>query len=284
MGAKLELTKYTKRDIYICSINSFLPNHHMLSAKQKRQTRKLIIIWVAAVIFTGSWLLYQRLKYRKAKLTRYPEFGINIPESYSIHGIDVSKYQSMIAWEEVKAMKVKNIQLGFAFIKATEGIGNTDPHFKRNWKKTKDNGIIRGAYHFFIASKDGRMQAENFIDKVELEPGDMPPVLDAEQLNGAPAEQLRKEMKKWLEIVENHYGVKPIIYTNVDFYNRNLGSEFDGYPLWAAHYYQAEQPRIKRGWVFWQHSDEGRVNGIVSKVDFNVFNGDSADFKNLLIE
>ena len=52
-------------------------------------------------------------------------------------------------------------------------------------------------------------------------------------------------MKRWLEIVENHYGVKPIIYTNVDFYNRNLGSEFDNYPLWVAHYYQTEQPRIQ---------------------------------------
>ena len=90
-------------------------------------------------------------------------------------------------------------------------------------------------------------------------------------------------MKKWLDIVENHYGVKPVIYTNVDFYNRNLGSEFDSYPLWVAHYYQTEQPRIQRGWVFWQHSDEGRVNGIVSKVDFNVFSGDSLEFKNLLI-
>ncbi|MEI2739177.1 MAG: glycoside hydrolase family 25 protein [Chitinophagaceae bacterium] len=257
----------------------------MLSARQKKQIRRIIIAGVAAVVvIIGCWLLYQRLIYRKAKFSRYPEFGIIIPESYPIHGIDVSKYQSMIAWEEVKAMKVKNIQLGFAFIKATEGIGNTDPHFKRNWKKSKDNGIIRGAYHFFSGSKDGRMQAENFIDKVELKPGDMPPVLDVEQLNGASAEQLRKEIKKWLEIVENHYGVKPIIYTNVDFYNRNLGSEFDTYPLWAAHYYQPEQPRINRGWVFWQHSDEGRVNGIVSKVDFNVFNGDSTEFKDLLID
>lgn len=257
----------------------------MLSARQKKKARKIIITAViGAVLTVGGLLLYQSIVYRKAKFTRYPEFGIVIPESYSIHGIDVSKYQSMIAWEEVKAMKVKNIQLGFVFIKATEGIGNTDPLFKRNWKKTKENDIIRGAYHFFIGSKDGRMQAENFIDKVELEPGDMPPVLDAEQLNGASTELLKKEMKKWLDIVENHYGVKPIIYTNVDFYNRNLGSEFDRYPLWVAHYYQTEQPRIKRGWVFWQHSDEGRVNGIVSKVDFNVFSGDSMKFKHLLIQ
>ncbi len=256
----------------------------MLSARQKKKARKIIITAVIlAVLTVGGLLLYKSIIYRKAKFTRYPEFGILIPESYSIHGIDVSKYQSMIAWEEVKVMKVKNIQLGFAFIKATEGIGNTDPQFKRNWKKTKENDITRGAYHFFIGSKDGRMQAENFIDKVELEPGDMLPVLDAEQLNGATTIQVKKEMKKWLDIVENHYGVKPIIYTNVDFYNRHLGSEFDSYPLWVAHYYQTEQPRIKRGWVFWQHSDEGRVNGIVSKVDFNVFSGDSLEFKNLLI-
>jgi lysozyme len=257
----------------------------MLSAKQKKKARKIIITAViAAVLTVGGLLLYQALVYKKAKFTRYPEFGIAIPENYSIHGIDVSKYQSMIAWEEVKAMKVRHIQLGFAFIKATEGIGNTDPHFKRNWKKAKQHDVIRGAYHFFIGSKDGRMQAENFIAKVELEPGDMPPVLDAEQLNGATAEQVRTEMKKWLDIVENHYQVKPIIYTNVDFYNKILGSEFDKYPLWVAHYYQSEQPRIGREWIFWQHSDEGRVNGVVSKVDFNVFNGDSTAFKNLLID
>lgn len=257
----------------------------MLSARQKKQIRRTAIAGIAlAILIAVGWQLYLQSNYRKAKFTRYPEFGIAIPESYAIHGIDVSKYQSMIAWDEVKAMKVKNIQMGFAFIKATEGIGNTDPQFKRNWKKAKDNAVIRGAYHFFIASKDGRMQAENFINKVRLEQGDMPPVLDVEQLNGVTSTQLSKEIKRWLDIVENHYGVKPIIYTNVDFYNRNLGTEFDSYPLWVAHYYQPEQPRINRGWIFWQHSDEGRVNGIVSKVDFNVFNGDSTEFKNLLIK
>ncbi|MGB2703708.1 MAG: glycoside hydrolase family 25 protein [Chitinophagaceae bacterium] len=285
MPAPGKLTNFNKPAIYICLTVTANYKPFMLSTKQKKQIRKIVIASVAIVILiTGCWLVYQRLTYRKAKFSRYPEFGIIIPESYSIHGIDVSKYQSMIAWEEVKAMKVKEVQLGFSFIKATEGIGNTDPHFKRNWKKTRDNGITRGAYHFFIASKDGRMQAENFIDKVELKPGDLPPVLDVEQLNGVTALQLKKEIKKWLEIVENHYQVKPIIYTNVDFYNRNLGNEFDAYPLWVAHYYQTEQPRIRRGWIFWQHSDEGRVNGIVSKVDFNVFNGDSIAFKQLLID
>ena len=64
--------------------------------------------------------ILEKVKYRKAKFTHYPQFGINIPEGYSIHGIDVSKYQSLIAWEEVKAMRIRNINPGFAFIKATQ--------------------------------------------------------------------------------------------------------------------------------------------------------------------
>ena len=178
---------------------------------------------------------------------------------------------------------MNNIQLGFAFIKATEGIGNTDQQFRRNWRKAKNNDIIRGAYHFFIATKDGKMQAENFIKRVDLEPGDLPPVLDVEQRYGVSKTQLQKEVKKWLETIEAYYKVKPVIYTNVDFYNQNLGSDFDKYPLWIAHYYQDQSPRISRQWSFWQHSDMGNVNGIVSKVDFNVFNGDSLQFREMLV-
>ena len=255
----------------------------MTTRQKKKIIRFTMLLIVLVILASGGWMFYQWLLYRKAKFTRYPEFGIAIPEAYAIHGIDVSRYQNTIAWEEVKLMNVKEIKLGFAFIKATEGIGNTDPEFRRNWKRSKSNGIIRGAYHFFISSKDGRMQAQNFIGKVELEPGDLPPVLDVEQLNGSSSIMVRKELKEWLAIVENYYHVKPIIYTNIDFYKRNLGSEFDSYPLWVAHYYQERQPRIDRGWVFWQHNDGGNVNGITSKVDFNVFSGDSLDFRNLLV-
>lgn len=255
----------------------------MPSRQKKKILRWIVSIALVAIIMIGGWLLYNWILYRKAKFTRYPEFGIGIPTEYTIHGIDVSRYQNVIAWEEVKSMKVDDIQLGFAFIKATEGIGNTDPQFHRNWKKARSNDIVRGAYHFFIASKDGKMQAENFIKRVELESGDLPPVLDVEQRNGVSKATLRREVKKWLETVEAYYHVTPIIYTNVDFYIQNLGSEFDKYPLWVAHYYEQEQPRINRDWVFWQHNDQGNVNGITYKVDFNVFSGDSLEFKSMLL-
>ena len=256
----------------------------MLSRKQKRAVRLILfIVFAVGLTAYGGWLFFQWVTYKKAKEAIYPEFGINIPSTYSIHGIDVSKYQQTIAWEEVSKMDVRDVKLGFAFIKATEGIGIDDPQFGRNWKKAKEAGIIRGAYHFFIGSKDGRMQAEHFIENVELHPGDLPPVLDVEQLNGASATALKKEMKKWLDIVEDYYHIQPIIYTNPEFYARYLGNDFDDYPLWVAHYYQPDQPRIGRDWLFWQHSDEGHVNGILSKVDFNVFSGDSMAFRTLLL-
>ena len=254
----------------------------MAKKKGNKHFKWAIIIFSIMVIAAGFGA-FEWWKTRKARFVRYPAFGIAIPDEYPIHGIDVSKYQQTVAWDMVKEMKVGNIQLGFAFIKATEGVENIDPQFKRNWKKSKQAGIVRGAYHFFLSTKDGRLQAENFIDAVELEKGDLPPVVDIEQTYGVSATVFKKELKEWLEIVENHYRVKPIIYTNVDFYSRYLGKEFNSYPLWAAHYFQYDAPRIDRNWDFWQHSEEGRVNGILSKVDFNVFNGDSLQFRSLLL-
>jgi lysozyme len=263
---------------------SIAPALLMPSRRQKKMLSRLLFYAIMVIALSAGLLMYIKLRSRKPKFARYPEFGIMIPESYAIHGIDVSRYQQSIAWDEVKAMKVKNVQLGFAFIKATEGIGSQDPYFKRNWKKSKEAGMYRGAYHFFIASKDGKMQAENFINHVKLEAGDLPPVLDVEQLNGASSVQLKKEVKRWLETTAAYYTIKPIIYTNVEFYNQYLGIEFDDYPLWVAHYYQPEKPRIGRRWLFWQHSDAGRVNGIANPVDFNIFNGDSAAFYQLLLK
>ena len=251
--------------------------------RKKRNFPWLILILSTVLVLIFLWL-YNKWKIPKAGFVKYEAFGIPIPENFSIHGIDVSRYQETIAWEEVKEMKVKKIQLVFVFIKATEGISNLDPRFKRNWKKSKKAGMIRGAYHFFIASKDGRLQAENFIKQVDLGKNDLPPVVDIEQINGTSITVLKKELKECLDVLEAHFKVKPVIYTNVDFYTKRLGEEFDEYPLWAAHYFQYNEPRISRNWTFWQHSEEGRVNGIFSKVDFNVFNGDSSAFRKMLID
>jgi len=232
----------------------------------------------------GGYYLYIWWMEKQAGFAHYPAFGISLPIDYSIHGIDVSKHQGVISWSDVQQMKVKDVDLKFTFIKATEGYSRVDWQFRRNWRRSKEAGLSRGAYHFFLATKGGAKQAENFISTVKLEEGDLPPVLDIEELYGARPADVRKRIQEWLNIVERHYGIKPIIYTSVDFYTQYLGSDFDEYPLWVAHYIQKNRPRIEREWIFWQHSEKGRVNGVVSAVDFNVFNGDSAAFTQLLVK
>ncbi len=252
----------------------------------KKKTTAFKVITVSIIYLAAAALAIYLITYflNKPKFVRYAAFGIPIPVNYQIHGIDVSRYQAAIDWDEVKAMQDKNIKIGFAFMKATEGLGNVDGTFRRNWFKAGEAKITRGAYHFFIASKSGKAQAENFIQTVTLKKGDMPPVLDIEQTYGASVTDIQQRTKDWLLMIEKQYKVKPIIYTNVDFYQNFLAGKFDDYPIWVAHYLVKDKPRIKREWLFWQHNETGRVNGIDAYVDFNVFNGDSTDFKKLLIK
>ena len=239
----------------------------------------LLILLVTVVFVMFCFAIYDWWLERKSHFVRYPQIGIDIPVNYSIHGIDVSKYQNIVDWGLVKGMNIGNVKIGFAFIKATEGLGNEDAFFTRNWKKAKEVGLARGAYHFFLATKSGKAQAENFINSVTLATGDLPPVLDIEQTYGVSSDKLRERAKESLEVFFFNDTATTEIYTNVDFYNRYLKEDFDRYPLWVAHYLQPQQPRIARDWIFWQHSESGRVDGIVTKVDFNVFNGDSVEWR-----
>ncbi len=256
----------------------------MAKRKKRKSIFKSIIIPIAALIVLAI-LVYRISNYfNSPKFVRYPAFEIDLPVNYAIHGIDVSRYQRTIDWVAVEAMHDQQVKIGFAFIKATEGLGRVDNGFRRNWFNAGKTKIPRGAYHFFISSKSGKAQAENFIETVNLKPGDMPPVLDIETANGASAENIQQRAKDWLQMIEKHYKVKPIIYTNIDFYENFLVEKFEDYPLWVAHYYVKDKPRINRKWVFWQHNEKGRVNGIDAFVDFNVFNGDSAAFRKLLVK
>ena len=252
-------------------------------AKRKSNLSRPVIITLVILIALAMGSYYISDYFYKPSFIHYKEFGIDLPAKYNMHGIDVSKYQQSISWEDVKAMNVKGVKINFAFIKATEGTERIDENFRRNWFNTQKSGIARGAYHFFISSKSGKAQAENFLETVRLQKGDLPPVLDIEQANGASLTDLQQRVSDWLLMVEKKCRVKPIIYTNADFYKTFLAGRFDEYPLWVAHYFVKDKPRIGRSWSFWQHNESGHVNGINAYVDFNVFNGDSAAFQKLLI-
>jgi lysozyme len=234
--------------------------------KKKRRLKPFLLFSFVILLLAAAGILVYRY-YNRPHFIHYTEFGIDLPVNYPLHGIDVSKHQSIISWEDVRQMNVRNVNLGFAFMKATEGVDDVDVQFKRNWREAAKQQLTKGAYHFFIASKSGKAQALNFIKTVALQKGDLPPVLDVEQTFGVPLKDLQQRVSDWLQIVERRYGGK-----------------FDEYPLWVAHYLVKDKPRISRSWTFWQHSESGHVNGIDAFVDFNVFNGDSAGFEELKLK
>jgi lysozyme len=215
----------------------------------------------------------------------YSSYQIKIPDKYSIHGIDVSSYQGKIDWKMVKSMKEDDVQISFAIIKASEGIASIDPYFQRNWREAAKAGIVCGAYHYFRPQKSGDWQAKFFLQTVNFEPGDLPPVVDIEQLNGIAPEKMRKELSDFLVHVEKKTKVKPIIYSGLTFYNDYLKGYYDEYPLWIAHYHKAElRINASANWLMWQHSDRARITGINHVVDFDAFKGDSLAFQQMLIK
>jgi len=203
--------------------------------------------------------------------------------SYQIHGIDVSRYQSDVDWQKVAAQDIS-----FAFIKASEGETITDSFFCKNWYELKEAGIKRGAYHFFRPKTPVLSQAQNFMTNLNLEKGDLPPVLDVEVTDGVSSEDLVKRVKEWLVYVETHYQIRPIIYTNLKFYNKHFADHLSlsEYPVWIARYNQLFTPLLANDvdWKFWQYGNRGRLEGIKGNVDFNVFDGTMEDLEKLCFQ
>lgn len=205
------------------------------------------------------------------------EFYFDVDKSrYPVWGIDVSRHQSHINWE-----KVSDSGIDFVFVKATEGVTVRDPLYKNHFEELKKHQIIRGAYLFFSYKSTGKDQAKNFINTVRLDKGDLPPVLDVEFKRRMPSrKKIISEVKSWLKDVENHYGVKPIIYLDYDFYQKYLkGSISKDYVLWITDYYGEPED-----WTFWQQTDRYKIPGVNTRVDRNVFVGSKRELRELLMK
>ena len=117
------------------------------------------------------------------EVTSTTEQAATVCGQTSVKGVDISHYDGTIDWTQVKAAGIS-----FAFAKATEGTSYVDPTFATNWAGMKAAGIVRGAYHFFDPAVDATSQVTYCLATVgTLEAGDLPIVLDFEQLNGVAA-------------------------------------------------------------------------------------------------
>lgn len=201
-----------------------------------------------------------------------------------VHGVDISHYQGRINWDKLCQAVYKDYPINFVFMKATEGGDYVDRTFQQNFAAARDFGLVRGAYHFYQPSVPAEQQALSFISQVKLQPGDLPPVLDIEVLGDESVEDLQRGVRTWLVRVEEHYGVKPIIYASYSFKKDYLkDSFFDAYPYWIAHY-NVDSLKYKGTWAFWQHTDMGNVDGVNGYVDLDIFNGNLEELMELTIK
>jgi lysozyme len=195
-----------------------------------------------------------------------------------VWGLDVSHHQGAVDWARVAQSGYR-----FAFIKATQGVSWTDPEFKANWAGTREVGVLRGAYHFYVPGKDPEEQAEHFLRTVWphggfplLVPGELPPVLDIEIANGQSAAEVVRGIQVWLSLVRQSTLRIPIIHTRAEFWNNLQTAEFGAFPLWVTHYGVLAPSPLPAGWWdwrFWQISKAGKVEGIRGRVDLDVFHG-----------
>lgn len=262
--------------------------------------RKVILgILILALIGTGFYLKQSISYYYALYFNKFSHKKLHNSETETLriqkilsanldktYGFDVSHYQNRedIKWDSL-SIGNKTIPLEFVVMRATMGNRNADKHFDEFWEKAQKHHLIRGAYHFYRADEDPVIQANNFLANVKLESGDLPPILDIEKIPKRKTnKKLIEDLKVWCKIVEETYGEKPIIYTYYHYYKDFLKGEFDGYPLWLANYNDVPSPTPEGAWDFWQFTENGIVHGINTKVDLDIYNGNSWSLKRLTLD
>jgi lysozyme len=184
-------------------------------------------------------------------------------------GIDVSHFQGTVNWNQVADAGVN-----FVFIKASQGNHEVDSQYRRNWRETAAHGLPRGVYHYLDPSIDPSLQAEHFLKTTAGEFGSFPPVVDIEAFEGRDAAEVKRALRRFIDVIEKHFACKPIIYTSPDFWDELHDSDFDSYELWLADY--AKKPKLPDGWrkwTIWQFESDGVIEGINGRVDKSLFHG-----------
>lgn len=268
-----------KLNIDELNINDLDGNKNELN---KKSGNKKKWFWTAGVLslavsvaITGTLVLRKEIKIN-------PIFA----EGYEVHGVDVSHYQGVIDWEVLSQQN-----LDFAIIKATEGSTHVDECFQDNWQAAEQTHLALGAYHFFSFDSEGDRQAASYIDTVGNLNGKLAPVIDVEyygnkRSNPPERSDVVENLGLMLEVLEQYYEIKPIIYTTYTVYNDYIKGEFEDYPLWVRSVYCPPTVLFGNKWSFWQYMDTAMLDGYAGDqkyIDVNVFRGTKQELEKLMI-
>ena len=187
-----------------------------------------------------------------------------------IHGIDLSHYQGNVFWKAVG----ENGKTAYVYLKATEGGDRIDDKFERNIQLAHEQNMKVGAYHFYRPKTPQQLQLANFTTQCRAEEQDLLPMIDIETTGGLPTEVFCDSLFQFLQLVEEVYRQKPLIYTGANFYDKHLQGKLDEYFIMIAQYTDYE-PKLKDGRdiTLWQYSAKGRIAGVNGYIDKSRFMG-----------
>jgi GH25 family lysozyme M1 (1,4-beta-N-acetylmuramidase) len=199
-------------------------------------------------------------------------------------GMDVSSHQGNVDWRTAYSKGAR-----FAYVKATESTGYTNPYFSQQYNGSKSAGLVRGAYHFALPNRSsGATQADYFIahgGNWASDGSTLPPMLDIEYdpygsniCYGMSGSAMSRWISDFSARIHSRTGRNPTIYTTRNWWNTCTGSNgsFGSNPLFLACYCRTVG-RMPAGWshqTIWQYNSQGTFPG-----DQDVFNGSYADLR-----
>ena len=97
-------------------------------------------------------------------------------------------------------------------------------------------------------------------------------MVDVETADGKDVKELQDSLSVLLNLLENYYGVKPMIYGTIRSYNNYCAPRFNNYPLYIGRY--GKKVPVVNGpshYTIWQFTDKAQVDGIEKPVDLCLF-------------
>ena len=191
--------------------------------------------------------------------------------SATYDGIDISSHQGFIDWAKVSSDK----DIRFVYIKATEGATYHSPHYVHNLTNARRYGVLVGSYHYLTTTSSIDDQFKNFSHYALKAIQDLEPMLDVETRGQWSRAQLMDSVEKFCRLTEQHYGVQPMIYSTMGFYNKNLTPRFNDHHLYIGRY-STDEPEInwQGKYTIWQYTETGIVPGIDAYVDMCRYSDD----------
>ena len=191
----------------------------------------------------------------------------------AVLGIDVSRYQGEIDWQQVKAAGVEFVMVRLGNRGIAEGTLHEDAYAKQNLQGAKAAGLQVGAYFYSQALNVSEALEEatlalQILDGFRL---DMPLAFDWEQesrTENVDARTLTDCTKAFCAAVEAA-GYEPMVYFN-SFQAKQLLHlrELRDIPWWLAMYDVTMEFPYRMD--MWQYSCTGTIPGISGSVDLNL--------------